>query len=93
MPETTIPPKSPNRIDPLAPPATEPDPPLHPFTTPLIPQAYLAVAVGVVGIAAVLLPIFAAGTVPHLICEVVVGLGAAFGIVSNGVKKKAPADA
>lgn len=79
-------PNNPNRIDPTAAPATTPDPPLHPFTKPLVPQSVLPWAAAAVGIAGVLLPLVPAGPV-SIILGIVVALGSALGIVSNGVKK------
>lgn len=82
------PPKNPNRIDSTAAPATEPDPPLHPFTQPMVPAGLLPWAAAIVGIAAAIQTIIPAGTVAATVCGIVVSLGLALGIISNGIKKK-----
>lgn len=76
---------TPNRIDPTAAPATTPEPALHPFTAPLVPQRWLPWASAIVGICAVLIPLVPPGPA-QAVLSIIVGLGTALGIVSNGVK-------
>lgn len=79
---------NPHRIDSTAAPATTPDPPLSELNDGGWLSRWKPVVASLVTIAAGLLTVFSPGSWPFIVCNLVIGVGAALGIVSRGVAPK-----
>lgn len=67
---------------------SEPTPVVSPTGAPVLPAWVPGVAAALVGLAATLQQVLPPHTVGFQIAGIVVGIGAAFGIVSQGVRRK-----
>lgn len=72
-----------NAVPPTEPPSTSPG-------SPVIGQAITRYAAGIVALAAAMLTVVPEYTLAWKVCAAIVGVGAAFGIMSPGVRKAPP---